>query len=68
MKILITGATGIIGRHLANALSKSEHWVRCLVKKTSNIDFLKNILLKNIKVEIRYGNPLEKDSIWWRFE
>jgi nucleoside-diphosphate-sugar epimerase len=58
MNILITGATGFIGRHLANALSKSEHSVRCLVRKTSNLDFL-----RNINVEIYYGDLLEKDSI-----
>ena len=58
MKILITGATGFIGRDLANALSKSEHSVRRLVRKTSNIDFL-----KNITVEIHYGDLLEKGSI-----
>jgi len=58
MKILITGATGFIGRHLANALSKSEHSVRCLARKTSNLDFL-----RNINVEIYDGDLLDRDSI-----
>lgn len=58
MNILITGATGFIGRHLASALSKGEHSVRCLVRKSSNID-----CLKNISVDVFYGDLLEKDSI-----
>jgi nucleoside-diphosphate-sugar epimerase len=41
MKILITGATGFIGRHLVKTLSEEGHSIRCLVRKSSNIDFLK---------------------------
>ncbi|MGA2468801.1 MAG: NAD-dependent epimerase/dehydratase family protein [Thermodesulfobacteriota bacterium] len=39
MNILVTGATGFIGRHLTAALSKS-YSVRCLVRKTSDISGL----------------------------
>ena len=58
MNILITGATGFIGRHLVSALSKGEHSLRCLVRKSSNID-----CLRNTNVDIFYGDLLEKDSI-----
>lgn len=58
MNILITGATGFIGRHLVGALSKGEHSIRCLVRKSSNID-----CLKNTNVDIFHGDLLEKDSI-----
>ncbi len=58
MNILITGATGFIGRHLVGALSKGEHSLRCLVRKSSNID-----CLRNANVDILYGDLLEKDSI-----
>jgi nucleoside-diphosphate-sugar epimerase len=58
MNILITGATGFIGRHLAGALSKT-YPVRCLVRKTSDI-----ISLRHFNVEITYGDLLVKDSLW----
>lgn len=58
MNILITGATGFIGRHLSGALSKT-YPVRCLVRKTSDI-----IGLRNFNAEITYGDLLVKDSLW----
>jgi nucleoside-diphosphate-sugar epimerase len=57
MKILITGATGFIGRHLVGALSKI-YTVRCLVRKNSDIT-----PLRELKVDIVYGDLLDKDSI-----
>ncbi len=57
MNILITGATGFIGRHLAGALSKTFS-VRCLVRKTSDIT-----ALKDLNVDIAYGDLLVKESI-----
>jgi nucleoside-diphosphate-sugar epimerase len=57
MNILITGATGFIGRHLAGALSKT-YSVRCLVRKTSNIT-----PLRDFKVEVVYGDLLTKESL-----
>jgi len=57
MKILITGATGFIGRYLTAALSKS-YSVRCLVRKTSDISGI-----RNFNVDITYGDLLAKDSL-----
>lgn len=57
MKILITGATGFIGRHLTAALSKT-YSVRCLVRKSSDIS-----VLKNFNTEIVYGDLLDKNSL-----
>ncbi len=50
MKILVTGGTGFLGKHLITKLDFCES-VHCLVRKTSNIS---NIKLKNI--EFYYGN------------
>jgi nucleoside-diphosphate-sugar epimerase len=57
MNILITGATGFIGRHLAGALSNS-YAVRCLVRKTSDVT-----TLRDSNVDIAYGDLLIKESL-----
>ncbi len=57
MNILITGATGFIGRHLTNALSKT-YSVRCLVRGTSDIS-----PIKNSNIELIYGDLLDKGSL-----
>jgi nucleoside-diphosphate-sugar epimerase len=58
MNILITGATGFIGRHLAGVLSKA-YPVRCLARKTSDISGL-----INLDVKITYGDLLVMESLW----
>jgi nucleoside-diphosphate-sugar epimerase len=57
MNILVTGATGFIGRHLTAALSKT-YSVRCLVRKSSDIT-----TLKDLNVDITYGDLLVKESL-----
>ena len=58
MNILITGATGFIGRHLASRLAKGSHSVRCLVRANSDIS-----CLRNLNVDLSYGDLLSKDSL-----
>jgi len=57
--ILITGATGYIGRNLVQRLIAEEHYCRCLVRKNSRIDFLKDYS----NVELFYGDITQKDSL-----
>lgn len=57
MNILVTGATGFIGRHLVSALSKT-YPVRSLVRKSSDIT-----PLKDLNVQLAFGDLLVKDSI-----
>ena len=57
MNILITGATGFIGRHLTAALSKT-YSVRCLVRKSSDIKEL-----TDLNVDLAYGDLLAKGSL-----
>ena len=57
MNVLITGATGFIGRYLTIALSKT-YSVRCLVRKTSDIKGL-----RDLNVNVVYGDLLDKTSI-----
>ena len=57
-KVLITGATGFIGSHLAELLSKRGDRVCCLVRKTSNLQWL-----SPLNVEFCYGEVTDKDSL-----
>jgi nucleoside-diphosphate-sugar epimerase len=54
VKVLITGATGFLGSHLAELLREEGHHVRALVRKSSKVD-----LLKKWGAELIHGN-LEK--------
>ncbi len=42
IKCLVTGATGFIGSHLADSLLAKGYEVRCTVRKTSNLRWLKD--------------------------
>lgn len=57
--ILITGATGFIGKHLVKALVSKGYYCRCLVRETSNIGELEE--LDNI--ELVYGDLTNKASL-----
>jgi len=57
MNILVTGATGFIGRYLTEALSKNFS-VRCLVRKNRDITSL-----RNFNVELILGDLLVKESL-----
>lgn len=51
MKTLITGATGFIGRHLAKTLHDRGREIKCLVRKTSRVNFL-----EQLGVELVHGD------------
>ena len=64
----ITGATGMVGSHLAERLIKEGHRVKALVRKSSNFDSL-----KKLGVELCYGDitsptselkPFLQDTEW----
>jgi dihydroflavonol-4-reductase len=49
-KALVTGASGFVGGHLVEHLLERGQAVRCLVRQTSNLRYM-----KNLEVELAYG-------------
>jgi nucleoside-diphosphate-sugar epimerase len=58
VKTLVTGASGFIGKHLVRTLVEQGRDVRCLVRKTSDTQYL-----KDLGAELFYGDLLDKDSL-----
>jgi dihydroflavonol-4-reductase len=58
MKILITGATGFIGSHLTEELQRRGHTIRCLIRKNSNLEWI-----KHLPVEYIEGDYSDIDSL-----
>ena len=59
MRALVSGSNGFIGSHLVEALKKRGYSVTCLIRKTSNLNWL-----KGLDVEFVYGDCTEKDSLY----
>lgn len=57
--MLVTGANGFIGSHLAEELLARNYQVRGLVRKTSNLEWL-----KDLPVELVYGEVTDKQSLY----
>jgi nucleoside-diphosphate-sugar epimerase len=55
---LITGATGFIGSHLAESLLSKGYRVKCLIRKTSNLRWL-----KDLPIEYIYGDLFTRDAL-----
>ena len=58
MKIFITGGTGFIGRYTIELLSKTNHQLKVLVRKSSNSSFL-----NKLNVTIVEGDLKDKQSL-----
>ncbi|MBI1804043.1 MAG: NAD-dependent epimerase/dehydratase family protein [Ignavibacteria bacterium] len=58
MRVLITGATGFIGSHLTEALHAKGHQIRCLVRRTSNL-----VWIKHLPIDYIYGDLFDHDVL-----
>lgn len=58
MKALVTGATGFIGSHLAEELTKRGWEVRCLVRRPSGLGWI-----ENLNVQLVRGDCRDKPSL-----
>lgn len=56
--VLVTGATGFVGSHLVDQLIERGHSVRCLVRQSSKLRYL-----KHPKIELAYGG-LDDSTDW----
>jgi dihydroflavonol-4-reductase len=61
-KILLIGATGFIGKHLAKNLSQKRYYIRCLVRKDSKKDDVN--FLKSLGAEIFMGDVFDRQSLF----
>lgn len=57
MKVFITGATGFIGLQLIEILSKTDHELICLVRKSSRVE-----TLRKQGIELVVGDVIDKSS------
>ncbi len=64
MKVLITGANGFIGSHLAEALIKKNAEVRCLVRKDSKGSYLNNLSVQKYVINyLDISSLMETDAL-----
>lgn len=59
MKILVTGGTGFVGRHLVHSLVEKGEFVRMLVRKTSDVEEFNKLGVEVIHGDISDGNSLQ---------
>jgi len=52
MKALVTGASGFIGSHLTETLLQRGHQVTCVIRKSTNLRWIKHLALDYIRTDL----------------
>jgi nucleoside-diphosphate-sugar epimerase len=60
LKVLVTGATGFMGSHLARMLSLAGHHVRVLVRATSRLDLLDDVEVETVTGDLTDAQGLRR--------
>jgi len=58
MNIFLTGGTGFIGRHTTELLTKTDHQLKLLVRKSSNTSFLNNLNVTQVEGDLNNKKSL----------
>ena len=56
--VLLTGATGFLGSHVAEALIAEGWTVRCTVRKTSNLRWIESLPVNRVTADVRSAEAL----------
>jgi nucleoside-diphosphate-sugar epimerase len=56
----MTGANGFVGSHIAEELIKNNHQIKCIVRESSNLTYLKNLNLTYLKADFNDENSLKE--------
>ena len=60
MIVLVTGATGFIGSHIADLLKSKGYGVRCVVRSTSNLRWVTNKGFELVEASLAQKDSLKK--------
>jgi nucleoside-diphosphate-sugar epimerase len=58
LSVLVTGANGFVGSHLVEALLARGHHVRCMVRSTSDLSYI-----RHLPVEMVHGDVCDADCL-----
>jgi nucleoside-diphosphate-sugar epimerase len=60
LKVLVTGATGFVGSHVAERLAHGGHELRLLLRRTSSLEYLEGLDYERVEGELRDVESLKR--------